>query len=151
MTAVVAFPARSRRPVESANEAQADIDLLHAISVGLIGENDFGALCGKVVDAAVRITGAQFGTMQRLCPPDHPTHPGHLELLYAFGLTPEAKGSWHWVPPTAVTSCVAALRLGRRAVVPDFEAWDDIAGTEDLLAFRRSGIRAAPDDSAAIA
>ncbi len=47
------------------------------------------------------------------------------------------------VDPAAVTSCTAALRLGGRFVVPDFEAWDEIAGTDDLLAFRRAGIRAA--------
>ncbi len=143
MAAVVAFPASSRRPAKARDEGQADLDLLHAISVELIGENDLRALCGKVVDAAVRITGSDFGTMQRLCPPDHPTHPGHLELLYSHGITPEAEGRWAMVDPAAVTSCTAALRLGGRFVVPDFEAWDDIAGTEDLLAFRRSGIRAA--------
>ena len=140
---VTAFPARSRRPVEPRDDGQADIDLLHGICVDLIGENDLGALCGKIVDAAVRITGSRFGTMQRLCPADDPTHPGHLELLYSHGLTPEAKGHWTWVSPAAVTSCTAALRLGGRFVVPDFEAWYDIAGTDDLLAFRRSGIRSA--------
>ncbi|MGU3387794.1 hypothetical protein ACLBYG_25035 [Methylobacterium sp. D53M] len=95
MAAVVtAFPAKSRRTVEARDGGRADIDLLHGICVDLIGENDLGALCGKIVDAAVRITGSQFGTMQRLCPPDHPTHPGHLELLYARGLTSEAEGHW---------------------------------------------------------
>jgi signal transduction histidine kinase len=29
------------------------------------------------------------------------------------------------------------------AIIPDFEEWDDIAGTEELLAFRRAGIRSA--------
>ncbi|MBE7201218.1 MAG: GAF domain-containing protein, partial [Parafilimonas terrae] len=143
MAAVVAFPASSRRPVKAQDQSQADLDLLHAICVELIGENDLRALCGKVVDAAVKITGSDYGTMQRLCPADHPTHPGHLELLYSRGITPEAEGHWAMVDPTAVTSCTAALRLGGRFVVPDFEAWEDIAGTEDLLAFRRAGIRAA--------
>ncbi|WP_163467772.1 GAF domain-containing protein, partial [Klebsiella michiganensis] len=36
-----------------------------------------------------------------------------------------------------------ALTLGRRAIIPDFETWSDIAGTQDLLAFRRAGIRSA--------
>nr|WP_100253300.1 ATP-binding protein [Methylobacterium sp. UNC300MFChir4.1] len=115
----------------------------HPLCVDLIGENDLGALCGKIVDAAVRITSSQFGTMQRLCPLNHPTHPGHLELLYARGLTSEAEGHWAWVDPRAIMSCTAALRLSARSVVPDFEAWGDIAGTDDLLAFRRAGIRSA--------
>ncbi|MFF8800862.1 MULTISPECIES: GAF domain-containing protein [unclassified Methylobacterium] len=140
---VTAFPAWSRRSTEAREDGRADLDLLHGICVDLIGEQDLGALCGKIVDAAVRITGSQFGTMQRLCPPDHPSHPGHLEMLYARGLTPEAEAGWHWVHPASVTSCTAALKRGQRAVVPDFEAWDDIIGTDDLLAFRRSGIRSA--------
>jgi signal transduction histidine kinase/CheY-like chemotaxis protein len=144
MAAVVtAFPAKSRRPAEERDDARADLDLLHGICVDLIGENDLGALCGKIVDAAVRITGSQFGTMQRLCPAEHPSHPGHLQLLSARGLSPEAEECWRWVHPASVTSCTAALRLGSRAVVADFEAWDDIAGTEDLAAFRRAGIRSA--------
>ncbi|PXW65394.1 ATP-binding protein [Methylobacterium sp. B4] len=140
---VTAFPAWSRRSTEAREDGRADLDLLHGICVDLIGEQDLGALCGKIVDAAVRITGSQFGTMQRLCPPDHPSHPGHLEMLYSRGLTSEAEAGWQWVHPASVTSCTAALKRGQRAVIPDFEAWDDIAGTDDLLAFRRSGIRSA--------
>ena len=98
---VTAFPARSRRPVETQADGQADLDLLHGICVGLIGENDLGALCGKIVDAAVRITGSQFGTMQRLCTADHPTHPGHLELLGSWGFAEESVGFWRVVPPAA--------------------------------------------------
>ncbi|WCD77963.1 hypothetical protein [Pseudomonas sp. TUM22785] len=48
-----------------------DIELLHQISIALIGEQDREALYGKIVDAAVTITGSQFGTMQRLCPDSH--------------------------------------------------------------------------------
>lgn len=49
-------------------EGLSDFDLLHGISVALIGEQDRNALYGKIVDAAVAITGSQFGTMQRVCP-----------------------------------------------------------------------------------
>ncbi|MBC7521291.1 MAG: histidine kinase, partial [Sandarakinorhabdus sp.] len=47
---------------------QSDIDLLHDISTALIAEQDHKALYSKIVDAAVTITGSQFGTMQLLCP-----------------------------------------------------------------------------------
>jgi signal transduction histidine kinase len=121
-----------------------DIDLLHSISVELIGEQDREALYGKIVDAAVSIAGSQFGTMQLLCPEDHHSgHGGELQLLCSRGLPPEAVGFWQWVSPTAYSSCTMALKLGERAIIPDFEQWDDIAGTEDLLAFRRTGIRSA--------
>ncbi|MFJ3485472.1 ATP-binding protein [Pseudomonas sp. NPDC090202] len=128
----------------SAQDDLSDIDLLHSISVALIGEQDLEALYGKIIDAAVSITGSQFGTMQLLCPHDHASgHGGELQLLSSRGLPPEAVGFWQWVNPTAYSSCTMALKLGQRAIIPDFEEWADIAGTEDLQAFRRAGIRSA--------
>lgn len=121
-----------------------DIELLHAISVELIGEQDSVQLYGKIVDAAVTIAGSQFGTMQMLVPSDDPSgHGGELRLLAHRGLPTEAVAFWHWVPPVARSSCAAALKAGARAIIPDFDEWDEIAGTEDLLAFRRTGIRSA--------
>ncbi|MGH1587245.1 hypothetical protein ACRBEV_01460 [Methylobacterium phyllosphaerae] len=81
--------------------------------------------------------------MQRLCSAEHPTHAGCLELLCSRGVPEESIAFWRMVHPSAHSSCTSALRLQGRAVIPDFEAWDDIAGTEDLLAFRRAGIRSA--------
>lgn len=122
--------------------ALSDIDLLHAISMDLIGEQDPTALYGKIVDAAIAITGSQFGTMQLRSLPDDGGAPG-LHLLVARGLTDNDRAVWQWVAPTAHSSCTKALRTGRRAIIADYEAWDEIAGTEDLDAFRRAGIRAA--------
>lgn len=128
---------------ESDNDPS-DIDLLHSICIELIGEQDLEALYGKVVDAAVSISGSQFGTMQLLCPHEHPSgHGGELQLLCSRGLSPEAVGFWQWVSPAAYSSCTMALKLGQRAIIPDFEQWEDIAGTADLLAFRSAGIRSA--------
>ena len=130
-------------PSEQA-EPRDDIELLHGISVELIGEQDLALLYGKIVDAAVTIAGSQFGTMQRLCPDGDPSgHGGELCLLAHRGLPPEAVQFWQWVPPVAHSSCTAALKAGGRAIISDFEEWDEIAGTEDLLAFRRTGIRSA--------
>ena len=142
---LVAFPAEFRRPpLDTVADDLSDIELLHGISVALIGEQDRMALYGKIVDAAVAITGSQFGTMQLLCPQGHASgHGGSLQLLCSRGFTDETVGFWQWVRPTARSSCTMALRLGQRAVIPDYEEWGDIAGTDDLLAFRRAGIRAA--------
>ncbi|MGF6097686.1 ATP-binding protein [Pseudomonas sp. 18175] len=140
-----AFPAAFPRGTSHESEtALSDIEFLHRISLDLIGEQDLEALYGKIVDAAVSITGSQFGTMQLLCPQGHPSgHGGELQLLCSRGLPPEAVGFWQWVSPMAYSSCTMALQLGQRAIIPDFEEWPDIAGTEDLNAFRRSGIRSA--------
>jgi two-component sensor histidine kinase/CheY-like chemotaxis protein len=138
-------PIRARQARVSADRSDfSDIELLHSISVALIGEQDRLELYGKIVDAAISITGSQFGTMQLLAPAnDASGHGGELKLLCSRGLPPEAVGFWQWVSPAARSSCTAALKAGQRAIISDFEAWDDIAGTEDLLAFRRTGIRSA--------
>ncbi|MFK0310396.1 ATP-binding protein [Pseudomonas sp. NPDC090233] len=117
---------------------------MHSISVALLGEHDRQALYGKIVDAAASITGSQFATMQVLCPPDHGSgHGGKLQLLCSRGLPPDAVQFWQWVNYNALSSCGLALRRGKRAIIADFELWDEIAGTEELLAFRSAGIRAA--------
>lgn len=141
---LLAFPAASRPAVEPSDDDLSDLDLLHRISMELINEQDRGELYGKIVDAAVSIGRSQFGTMQMLCPQgDASGHGGELQLLCSRGLPPEAVGFWQWVNPAAYSSCTMALKLGQRAVIPDFEEWNEIAGTEDLLAFRRAGIRSA--------
>lgn len=119
-----------------------DIELLHTISVDLIGEQDRQALYGKIVDAAISITQSQFGTMQLLRKSEDGSASG-LHLLVSRGLTAEDKAVWQWVTPKALSSCTQALKSGQRAVIPDFESWEDIAGTADLAAFRNAGIRSA--------
>lgn len=143
--ALQVIPIRSRQArAIAAREDLSDIELVHSISVALIGEQDRFELYGKIVDAAMSITGSQFGTMQLLMPAgDASGHGGKLKLLCSRGLPSEAVAFWQWVSPTAHSSCTAALKSGRRAIIPDFETWDEIAGSEDLLAFRRTGIRSA--------
>lgn len=82
--------------------------------------------------------------MQLLCPPGHTSgHGGELQLLCSRGFREEVVKFWQWVPPSAHSSCTQALKHGRQAIIPDYETWADIAGTEDLQAFRNAGIRAA--------
>ena len=129
---------------DTIDDRLSDVDLLHRISVALINEQDRFELYGKIVEAAVTITGSQFGTMQLLCPADDPSgHGGELQLLAHRGLPPEAVGFWQWVNPAAYSSCTLALKFGQRAIVSDFEQWDEIADTPDLQAFRDTGIRSA--------
>ena len=139
-----AHPVDGLPSVIAVQDERSDIELLHRISTELIGEQDLKALYGKIVDAAVSITGSQFGTMQLLCPVGHSSgHGGELQLLCSRGLPEEAVGFWQWVNPSAHSSCTMALRFSQRAIIPDYEQWSDIAGTEDLQAFRRTGIRSA--------
>lgn len=138
-------PTKIRRgPAIESDGAMSDIDLLHSISMELIGEQDRVELYGKIVDAAIAITGSQYGTMQVLGPSGDGEGEGiGLQLLCSRGLPPDAVKFWQWVSPAAYSSCTVALKTGRRAIIADYEQWDEIAGTEDLLAFRRSRIRSA--------
>ena len=135
---IVTSHKHSKEPLDDTS----DIELLHAISVDLIAEQDSLALYGKIVDAAISITRSQFGTMQVLRRNEDGAGSG-LHLLTSRGLSPESAAFWKWVPSTALSSCTQALKLGRRAIIEDFETWPEIVGTSDLLAFRRAGIRSA--------
>jgi len=139
------IPIRARQTETVADRGDlSDIELLHSISVALIGEQDRFELYGKIVDAAISITGSQFGTMQLLMPADDASgHGGELKLLCSRGLPAEAVAFWQWVSPAAHSSCTAALKSGQRAIIQDFETWDEIAGTADLQAFRSTEIRSA--------
>lgn len=133
MSNVVPFGATSsvHRPLEQASGPFADIDLIHSISVALIGEQDRVELYGKIVDAAITIAQSQFGTMQLVVPGcDVSGHAGCLQLLCSRGLPPEAVQFWQIVSPAAHSSCTKALKTGSRAIIPDYEEWDEIAGTE---------------------
>ncbi|KQV81893.1 hypothetical protein [Rhizobium sp. Root1220] len=70
--------------VPGLHDELSDIDFVHAISVALIGEQDTTALYGKIVDAAIAITGSQFGTMQLKRQPADGGAPG-LHLLVSRG------------------------------------------------------------------
>ncbi|WDY60499.1 ATP-binding protein [Pseudomonas sp. PSKL.D1] len=134
----------AQRSPAALQPGMSDIELLHSISVALIGEQDRQMLYRHIIDAAATITGSQFATMQVLCPPDDPSgHAGELQLLCSRGLSADAEAFWKWVNQNALSSCGLALRQGKRAVIADFEQWSDIAGTPELQAFRDAGIRAA--------
>jgi PAS domain S-box-containing protein len=119
----------------------ADTRLLQDLSAQLIHEADTGALYEKIMDTAVAIMRSDFASMQMLYP--ERGRGGELRLLTFRGFNARAAKFWEWVGIDSVgTSCGAALRTGRRVIVPDVEECDFIADTEDLKVFRDTGIRA---------
>ena len=131
-------------PGRAVDEELGDIEMLHRISLELIGEQDLAELYGKIVDAAISICRSQFGTMQLLCAADGAAGQiGYLQLLCSRGLPPDAVAFWQRVDPSARSSCTLALKSGKRAIIEDYETWDEISGSDDLQAFRRTGIRSA--------
>jgi len=119
---------------------QTDASLpLQEISTLLIQEGNLDALYERVLDAAIGLTSAGMGTLQKY-DPEH----GELLLLAAKGnFHPEAAAFWERVNRATATTCGMALSLGRRVIVPDVESSSFMAGTADLDALRRSSIRSA--------
>lgn len=118
-----------------------DIELLHRISVELIGEKDEQALYAKILDAAVAIMRSQFASMQTLDLERGPLGgPGELHLLSARGYTQEALEQFEWVRPDMNTSCGISLRTGRRTLITNVETFEGLAGSPVQAAFLQTGI-----------
>lgn len=115
-----------------------DARLLHTVSSMMIDEDSVDALYQNLVGTATLMMRSDFGSMQRY---DHAR--GELELIAHQGLNDEALEFWKWVYPGRATTCGKALELKERVVVSDFEICDFIAGSDDLVEFRKAGVRAA--------
>jgi signal transduction histidine kinase/CheY-like chemotaxis protein len=115
-----------------------DARLLHSISAMLIDENSVDVLFQKLVDAATLVMRSDYGSIQR-----YDAERGKLELIANCGLNDEALKYWQWVHAGRATTCGRALAISGRVIVPDFEACDFIAGSEDLVEFRKAGVRSA--------
>jgi len=138
---IVSAPARGKvRP--SAEQRDLALDStsalrLQEISTFLIQEGNVDALYDRVLDAAISLMSADMGSLQVF----HPER-NELRLLASRGFHPESAAFWQWVRLDSASTCGVALSAGRRVMVPDTEASDFMAGTADLEASRRSGIRA---------
>ena len=119
----------------------ADAKLLQQISTQLIHEEHVEGLYQKIVTAAVTLMRSDFATMQQFR--SNPFSLAGLGMLASRGFEPEAVTGWQWVALDAATTCAAAVRIGQRVIVPNFEECAFMTGTPELEAHLRAGIRAA--------
>ena len=126
--------ASERRQVDAGSDNALQ---LQEISTSLIREGNLDGLYGRILDAAISLLSADMGSIQILYPERN-----ELRLLAFRGFHPVSAAFWEWVHLDSASSCGLALSAGARIVVPDVEACDFMAGTGDLDAYRRSGIRA---------
>lgn len=103
----------------------------------LIQGGDIDALYRQILQAAIALMSSDMGSLQKFYP-----ERGDLRLLAWEGFDPQSAAFWEWVRPTSFCTCGLALRSKQRVTAPDIEACDFMAGTEDLQAYRKSGIRA---------
>ncbi|MGH6993406.1 MAG: PAS domain S-box protein [Caulobacteraceae bacterium] len=116
-------------------------ELLQTISTELVQEEDVAALYERLVEAAARLLGSDFSTMQML----HPERgkAGELELLAFRGFEPGVVKFWQWVRADSGCTCGRVLRTGERAIAENVETCQWMAGTPDQPALLAAGVRAA--------
>jgi signal transduction histidine kinase/ActR/RegA family two-component response regulator len=129
----------------SAREERLAVELnavlrLQELSTHLINGHGIDALFDHVLDTAVAIMHSDFSSMQ--VAELNRENALVLRLLAYRGFHPESARHWQIVGTDDQTSCGAALRNSERVCIRDTEAWDALSGTADLVAYRRSGIRA---------
>jgi PAS domain S-box len=144
-TAAIAIERRRAEEALRQSEAQleaelTDTKLLQDISAQLISEETVEALYEKILDAAIAIMRSDYGSMQMLYP--ERGSGGELRLLAFRGFNPYAAKFWEWVRADSESTCGQALRTGRRAIAPDVERCDFMAGTDDLATYLHTGIHA---------
>src|SRR5262245_19502919 len=110
---------------------------LQEISTLLIQEGNLDSLYRRVLDAAINLMSADMGSLQRFYPEQR-----ELRLLAWRGFHPDSAAFWQRVHPESASTCGAALSLEHRVMVPNVELSDFMAGTDDLDAYSRSGLRA---------
>lgn len=102
-----------------------------------IEATDLGAVCGRIVDAALQLLDADCASIQTTV-----AARSELQLLAARGFTAEATAFWQRVDAGSSSCCGQALRRRERIVIADVEQDETLAGTEDLRHLRLCGIRA---------
>src|SRR5215831_15745167 len=144
-------PERTREP-ENANDAlrrsqqmlATELDAaqrLHHIATHLITVRGTKEIYERIVDTAIDILHADFGSLQIFYPERGIS--GELKLLVHRGFSAEAVKHWEWVGPMSRTTCGETLRTGRRVLIPDVRNCEFMAGSEDLEGYLGSGIRSA--------
>jgi signal transduction histidine kinase len=121
-------------------EELTDSHLLHRISLEMTMQDEADALYAKIVDAAMQIMQAPYGSMQVL-DPVHGEN-GELRQIAARGLPADAPLRWQSVGADAAGACALAWRRGERVIVSDVLAEPAALGKAEREAYSGAGIRA---------
>ena len=109
---------------------------LHKIGELFIRDGDIAPILTEIVDAAIAITGADFGNIQLLDAPS-----SRLRIAAHRGFPKWWIDFWDNVPP-GQGACGTALKSGERVIVEDVEQSPIFAGTPTLDIQLKAGVRA---------
>jgi PAS domain S-box-containing protein len=137
ITAARKAEAALRRSEQQLAREVAGARTLQAISARLISEPTKESLYAQILDAAITLMASDAGSLQILA-----ADQTSLILLLWRNFHPDSAAFWQRVTIDAGSACGQALRDNARVVVADIDACEFIAGTQDELEYRRSGIRA---------
>ena len=110
---------------------------LQSISTRLISESTQESLFGQILEAAMELMSSDASSLQMLA-----ANGESLALIGSKNFHPASTAFWQRVAADAGSTCGAALRDNLRVLVTDVDACEFMAGTQDLVEYRRSGIRA---------
>lgn len=102
----------------------------------LVGVDDGQALFDEILDTAMAITRADFGTMQL-----YDAEQSELHLIASKNLHAKSREDWQIVSIQNGTSCGSALQHGERVVIPDAKHSSSV-GPETIRNFALCGIAA---------
>ncbi|MBN8280972.1 MAG: DUF4118 domain-containing protein, partial [Gammaproteobacteria bacterium] len=119
---------RTSRALEQSLE---DSQLLQRLTLDLGASRPTGELYARLLQAARRMLGSDFATLQLL----HAARPGSeaagmLEMVAQEGLDPGIAEQWRWVTLDTRNPCALALRDQRRCEIADCLADDRITASE---------------------
>jgi two-component system CheB/CheR fusion protein len=109
---------------------------LHGLSADSISSSDVHAVLQNVVRAAVDITAAEMGDLQRC------DESGVLKMVGHSGFKPPFLDFFASVGAGAHSPCSAAAATGRRVLVEDVNASDIFVGHPSLAVMEQAGVRA---------
>ena len=109
---------------------------LQALSIIAFQKGEMQKTLLEVVDAAIVVSGADFGNIQLF-----EENQGHLHIVAQRGLSLDWVHFWN-TNGQDQGACVEARRLRERTVIPDIEQSPQFIGTAALAVHREAGIRA---------
>jgi GAF domain-containing protein len=108
---------------------------IYEISARLLSKHSLGELFSEILDAAIEVTDAAFGTLQIL-------DSGVLRIVAHRAMSQEFVEFFREVSHSTTAACSAALRSNRRVIVENVESSPLFEGTEALQVLLRAGIHA---------